>query len=422
MSTVVEAEDSIGELVGRLLDSVRVVNGIRETLIVAALSLVTVNVVGVTQVLLLEGLHVRGKRFLTVAYALPIVFGSISAVTGYSLVYGRSGILTDMLQAIIPSLEDDWFKGRWAVIFTHTFVMTGFHFLFLRPAVRRVDFSLVEAARSLGMSPVPALIRVVLPAMRPMMITTTLFVLVMAGSSFATPHILGGAGFTMVGPLVRTLNDVGRPDLAALLALGLGLMTAALMIPALRSERQFAAMTASKVPVPFESIRLRRRTGRIVAHVIAYVLACINLLPFAVSALMSLSPIEDIRSSRLSTSLTLVHYRRVLSESAILEPLQNSLTLSTIAVTAAVTIGTTASFLIHNRRGFIGDALQISVFVPYILPGILIAIGFLLAFGSPSALLGGRVLVGSYAILPLAYIVSLLPLIVRPHRGGACGD
>ncbi len=421
VSNVVGAEDGFGALIDRLLGSTRVVNGIRETLIVAAVSLVTVNVVGITQVFLLEGLELRGKRFLTVAYALPLVFGSVSLVTGYALVYGRSGLLTEALQSIYPGLDDGWFTGRWAVIFVHTFALTGFHFLFLRPAVRRVDFSLVEAARSLGMSPIRAMISVVLPALRPMLLTTTLMVLIISGSSFAAPHVLGGGGFTMVGPLVQTLNNVGRPDLAALLALGLGVVTAALMIPALRSERRFVAMAASKVPVPFEPIRLKRRWSRVVAHVVAYTLAAINLLPFAASVLLSLSPIEDIRSNRISTSPTLVHFRRVLGEPDIVEPLRNSLTLSLMAVAAALTIGTIAAFLIHRRRGLVGDVIQISVFLPYFLPGILIAIGFLLAFGAPTALLGGRVLVGSYLILPLAYIVSVLPLIVRLVGAGLAG-
>ena len=421
VGNVVGAEDGIGALVDRLLGSTRVVNGIRETLIVAAISLVTVNVVGITQVFLLEGLHLRGKRFLTAAYALPLVFGSVSLVTGYTLVYGRSGLLTEALQSIHPGLDDGWFTGRWAVIFVHTFALTNFHFLFLRPAIRRVDFSLVEAARSLGMSPVRAMVSVVLPALRPMLITTTLMVLIISGSSFAAPHILGGGGFTMVGPLVQTLNNVGRPDLAALLALGLGVVTAALMIPALRSERRFAAAAASKVPVPFEPMRLKRRSSRIVAHVVAYTLAVINLLPFAASVLLSLSPIEDIRSNRISTSPTLVHFRRVLTEPDILEPLRNSLTLSLMAVTAAIVIGTVSALVIHRRRGLVGDLIQVSVFLPYFLPGILIAIGFLLAFGSPAPLLGGRVLVGSYVILPLAYIVSLLPLIVRLVGAGLAG-
>lgn len=421
IGNVVGTEDGVRALVDRLFSSTRVINGIRETLIVAAISLITVNIVGITQVFLLEGVHLRGKRFLTIAYALPLVFGSVSLVTGYALVYGRSGLLTEALQSVIPALDDGWFTGRWAVIFIHTFALTGFHFLFLRPAVRRVDFSLVEAARSLGMSPVRAMISVVLPALQPMLVTTTLMVLIISGSSFAAPHILGGGGFTMVGPLVQTLNDVGRPDLAGLLALGLGAVTGALMIPALRSERRFAAAAASKVPVPFEPIRLKRRPSRIVAHVIAYTLALINLLPFAASVMLSLSPIEDIRSNRISTSPTLVHFRRVLSEPAIVEPLQNSLTLSLMAVATALTIGTVAALLIHHRQGIVGDAIQVSVFLPYFLPGILIAIGFLLAFGSPTPLLGGRVLVGGYVILPLAYIVSLLPLIVRLVGAGLAG-
>ena len=418
---VFDTEDGLGSLYKRLTSSSRVVNGIIETGIVAVISLITVNIVGISQVFLLEGVKIRGKKLLTVAFALPLVFGSVSAVSGYALVYGRTGLLTGALQSIIPSLPEDWFIGRWGVIFIHTFSMTGFHFLFLRPAVRQVDFSLVEAARSLGMNPVRALVSVVLPAIRPMLLTTTLMVLIMATSSFAAPHILGGPGFTMVGPLVLTLNNIGRPDMAAMLALMLGFVTGGLMFVALRSERRFAAMAASKVPVPFEPVEISSRAGAIGAHTLAYVLAFINLLPFAATILLSVSPLEDIRSNRISLTPTLAHYRGILTDSDLFEPLRNSLGLSIMAVSAAVLIGSIAAVILHRRGDFVGDAVQISVFLPYFLPGILIAIGFLLAFGGPTALLGNRVLVGSYGILPLAYIVMLLPLVVRLVGAGLAG-
>lgn len=123
---------SVGQVASRLIDSGRVVGAVRDTLVIAVISTVTANVVGIAQVFFLEAFAIRGRGFLTVAYAVPLVFGSIAAVTGYAMVYGENGLITRTLQAVIPGLPDDWFSGMGAVIFVHTFTMTGYHFLFLR--------------------------------------------------------------------------------------------------------------------------------------------------------------------------------------------------------------------------------------------------------------------------------------------------
>jgi len=404
---------SVWESIQTLAASDRVVAALRNTLVVSLISVITVNIVGTLQVFLLEALDLRGLRFLTIAYALPLVFSSVSAITGYAMVYGSNGILTRALQTVFPALPDTWFTGMPAIILVHTFTMTGYHFLFMRPALRRVDFSMVEAARSLGMGVVPALLRVVMPIMRPMVLASVLMVFISSIGSFAAPNILGGTHFPMAAPLVMALSGLGRQDLAALLGLGLGLVAVILLLWALRAERRSQLFSSNKSHKPFERITLRKPAVRVAAYLVAYALAAINIVPLAATVLLSFSPLEAIRRGELSWTFTFEHYLDVFGTPSVLEPLKNSLVLCLIAIPIALVIGVFASYLIHRRRNKLTDILQISVFLPHFLPGILIAVGFMLAFGSPSALVAGQVLIGSYWILPLAYVVVLIPLTVR---------
>lgn len=407
-------QGSVGEVASRLLDSSRVVGAVRDTLVIAVISTVTANVVGIAQVFFLEAFTIRGKGFLTVAYAVPLVFGSIAAVTGYAMVYGENGFITRMLQAVIPGLPDNWFSGMGAVIFVHTFTMTGYHFLFLRPAIRRVDFSMVEAARSLGMRPLPALFRVVLPVLKPTILASVLMAFISTLTSFAAPTILGGPELTMIAPMIQALSGLGRMDMAALLGLLLGATTTVLLVWALRQERGSGAVMASKTPRPFEPMRLRSRGAKILAYGCAYLLAIVNLAPLVVTALLSFAPVEAIRRGEISLELSAEHYVRMLTNPTAYEPLVNSLTLAAIAIPLALVTGTVAAHLSYRSpRRFIGDLIQLTMFLPYFLPGILVALGFLIAFGAGSALVGGQVLVGTYWILPLAYTVLLLPVVSR---------
>ncbi|WP_018158133.1 ABC transporter permease [Demetria terragena] len=401
------------EVVGEVWGSARVQRAILTTLVVTAISLVSVTLVGVTQAFILEAFELRGKWLLTLAYATPLVFSSVSAVTGYVMIYGNEGIATKGLQAIFPSIPSNWFSGIPAIIIVHTFTMTSYHFLFLRPAIRNLDFSVVEAARSLGQPVIRALIQVVIPLMRPMIFASLFMVLIGSLSSFAAPNILGGRDTPMVGPLVLELNQLGRPDMAAVLGGSLAIVTAGGLVWALRVERRANIFAVNKSARPFKPIRVRRPAMRVGVYLVAYGLAFINLAPLALISLLAFSPSEDIRAGKVTGGFTAEHFRTAFSDPNASQPIVNSLILTLIAISITLVLGTFISHLAHQRRNRLTDVLQLSVFLPYFLPGVLIALGFLIIFGDSNALLGGSVLVGSFWILPLAYVVVLLPTFVR---------
>ncbi|AAT89225.1 ABC transporter permease [Leifsonia xyli subsp. xyli] len=419
-SVLSPAQGMLAETLTQVFGSARVLAAIRDTLIVAVISVVTVNIFGIAQTFLLDAVRLRGRGLLTLAFAVPLVFGSVSAVTGYNAVYGSNGLLTGVLQRVFHGLPGTWFSGMAAVLVVHTFTMTGYHFLFLRPALRRIDFSMVEAARSLVRGTGYALFRVVLPLLRPMPLATTLMVFTGAVGSFAAPNILGGGGFQMVGPLVLALSKLGRPDMAAVLGLALSAITVGALIWALRAERR-SARAGSKFAQPFRPIRIRNPFLRAGAHGVASLLAVVNLLPLVATVYLSLLPASAIRTLDFGAGLTVANYVQVFSNPAVAQPLLNSLAMIAVAIPAAGVIGTVLAYLLHRRPGPLTDAIQVSLFLPYFLPAVVLALGFTIAFGTATPLVGGQVLIGGYWILPLAYTVMLLPTAIRFVRASYTG-
>ena len=249
----------------------RVRTAIVNTLVVTGLSVITVNVIGIFQVAVLEYLRVGGRGFLRFAYSTPLIFVSVAAATGYGFVYGQTGALTRLLQSVWPALPNDWFTGTLAVVFAHTFLLTSFHFLFLRAAIRRVDYSTVEAARGLGASNMEAFVRVVLPVLLPTIFATTLLVTYKSLGSFAIPSVLGGRRFDMVTELILTLNSLRRPDMAAMLSIGLGLAVILCIAAMQYVERRGSYVGGSKTPVPIERISIASPVVNLAVHAAAYV-------------------------------------------------------------------------------------------------------------------------------------------------------
>ncbi|WP_316858243.1 ABC transporter permease subunit [uncultured Cohaesibacter sp.] len=215
---------AILDIINELWGSRRVRTAIWNTAWMTAVTTITVTIVGVFQVLVLEYFFVRGRFFLKIGFAVPLIFSSIVATAGYNFTYGQSGILTVAAQRLFPELPSDWFLGWFGVLYAHTFLMTSFYFLFLRAAMRRVDYATIEAARALGAGEMTILRRVVFPVIMPTLMAVTLLTVYGALGSFAAPQVLGGRDFHMLSQMILTLNSLRRQDMAALLALILGII------------------------------------------------------------------------------------------------------------------------------------------------------------------------------------------------------
>lgn len=409
--------DAFGELYGSRRVRAAVVN----TLIVAVLSTITVNVIGIFQVAALEYLKIRGRSFLRFAYSTPLIFVSVAAATGYGFVYGQTGVLTRMLQSVFPTLPHDWFSGVFAVVFAHSFLLTSYHFLFLRAAIRRVDYSTIEAARSLGASNYRAFTRVVLPVMLPTIFATSLLVAYKSLSAFAIPAVLGGRRFDMVAELILALNGLRRPDLAAMLSIGLGLAVIACILLMQYIERRRSYIGGAKTPTPIERVKIANPALNLAVHGLAYLIAVIQLVPVMLVIFFSFAPAKSILTEVIPTTLTLQNYITVFSGGAAFVPLKNSVIMAVAAVSCGILISLLVVSLVHRVRNVATSALDMTFMIPWMLPTAFVAIGLILAFDQPNILVARQTLLGSYWILPIGYMVVVLPMMIRLLRASFFG-
>ena len=399
--------------ISELAESRRVRSAIWNTFVVTLLSIITVNAVGMFQVAVLEYLKVPGRRFLRLAYSTPLIFVSVAAATGYGFVYGQTGALTRMIQSVYPALPNDWFSGTLAVVFAHSFLLTSFHFLFLRAAIRRVDYATVEAARSLGASNLRAFMQVVLPVLLPTIFATTLLVTYKSLGSFAIPSVLGGRRFDMVSELILTLNSLRRPDMAAMLSIGLGAAVILCIVAMQYVERRGSYIGGAKTPVPIERVRIGNPVMRVLVIALAYLIALIQLLPIVLVVLFSFAPAKSIGTEVIPSVLTLSNYVTVFSQDTAFIPLRNSIVMGLAAIAAGVLISLFVVSMAQRVKGHVSNALDLTFMIPWILPAPFVAIGLILSYDEPSPFVLGTTLLGGFWILPIGYAIWAIPMMIR---------
>ena len=210
---------------------------------------ITVNIVGVSIVLLTEYFDIKGARILRLGYMTTMIYSGVALVTGYLFLYDSDGIITNQLVKLFPQMNKNWFTGFNAVWFTMTFACTSNHALFLRNAIRGIDYNTVEAARNMGAKPMKVLWKVVFPTLVPTMFSLTVMTFITGLCAMSAPTLLG---YDSINPEIVRLAGSSTADesfpqaRAALLSVILAMFTIILLTVLSSYERKGHYLSVSK--------------------------------------------------------------------------------------------------------------------------------------------------------------------------------
>ena len=137
----------------------------------------------------------RSRRVQTVWLVGLLSVLSLSEVIigfAWSTLFSRTAGITNLLVAIgMMEAPQALIPGFGAVLTGMVYQALPYTVLVLYPALVRLDPTLLEAARTLGASPLRAFFNVVVPALRNTIVATLIMVFVFALGSYLLPQILG---------------------------------------------------------------------------------------------------------------------------------------------------------------------------------------------------------------------------------------
>jgi putative spermidine/putrescine transport system permease protein len=145
----------------------------------------------------------RYKNVLIMLVVLPLFVGNAVRAAGWMVAFGNKGVINASLMgmgAIATPIEIMF--TEFAVIVGITAVNLPFMVLTLQSIIEGIDRSVEEAAFNLGATPWQMARRVLFPLAMPGILAGTILTFILAMNAYATPVLLGGPRFQMMGPLV----------------------------------------------------------------------------------------------------------------------------------------------------------------------------------------------------------------------------
>src|SRR5438477_8707121 len=145
----------------------------------------------------------RYKNVLIMLVVLPLFVGNAVRAAGWMVAFGNKGVINASLMGIgAISTPIEIMFTEFAVIVGITAVNLPFMVLTLQSIIERIDRSVEEAAFNLGATPWRMARRVLFPLAMPGTLAGTILTFILAMNAYATPVLLGGPRFQMMGPLV----------------------------------------------------------------------------------------------------------------------------------------------------------------------------------------------------------------------------
>ncbi|WP_347265899.1 iron ABC transporter permease [Paracoccus sp. (in: a-proteobacteria)] len=351
----------------------------------------------------------RGLRLLTI---LPIITPPFVVGLALTMLLGRSGTLTQLIEAATGWQLGRWLYGLSGIWLAQVLSFTPVAFLVLIGVVEGVSPAMEEASQTLRAGRWQTFRRVSLPLMAPGLANAFLIGFIESMADFGNPLVLGGSGgvlsteifFSVVG----AQNDPARAAVLASVLLAFTL-SAFLAQRLWLSGRNFATLGGKG-----DGGSHARLPARIGGPVIA-VVSVWSVFTVIVYAMILFGGF--VRTWGLDHSLTLEHFARAFSVSwqggirwtgVAWNSFWTTMTISLIAAPITAAVGLLTGWLIARQRFPGKGVFEFMLMMSFAIPGTVIGISYIMAFNLPPVQMTGTAL-----ILIACFVFRNMPVGVR---------
>ena len=343
---------------------------------------------------------VKGRGVITTLAVMALVSPPFIGAYSWIVVLGNSGWLTLQMKSLGVTLPTIY--GMSGIILVFSLKFFPFVYLMTESALRNINRSFEEAAENLGCSSRQRFFKVTLPLVFPATSSGAILCFVLSIADFGTPSIIGRD--------LRTLSTLaynqytsemgGTPTMAvsiSMLMIVISMLAVMLQRHLIGKRRYACSMTNRHVQEPIAGLRA------VAVHTLCYGVVGLATLPIAVVVYTSFL---QTKGPVFSGGFGLNSYARVITE--VPDVIFNTFSFSLIATLLITMAGGLMSYIIVRRESKWAGFLDSILMVPYVVPGVVMAIGFLLTFNKAPL-----DLVGTGSIIVLILFIRRLPYGVR---------
>lgn len=385
----------------------RYLDALRNSLLLGLLTAAISTIIAVPMAWAVSRTDMPGKGFtwamVLAAFVMPPYLGAI----GWILLAGpNAGWINRVWRAVTdaqePLMNVYTFTGMAFVIALHSFPLV---FIFVKSALDLISSEMEDAANIMGAGTWTTMRKVTLPLVWPSILGGFILIFLETIALFGTPAIIGiPARINVVTTqLWQFFEDPVRVEVAAAYSIPLLLITVALIgvQKLLLARKGFVSQTGKGG----ERRQIKLGPWRWVLFAWCFAVALLAVLKPLLVLLQASFAKAWGRGFSLD-NLTFRNYRMLLFEHDMaLQSVWNTIWFSAASAGLALILALLIAYIVVRRLIRFADGLAFLAMAPFVIPGIVMAIGFYAAYAGPPLMLYGTAL-----LIILAFTARFLPI------------
>lgn len=320
------------------------------------------------------------------------------------LLLGRSGVITTFFKESL-GINIGNIYGFGGILLVQTLKFFPLVFIYMNGAFKNIDNSLMEASANLGCTGIRRLFSIVLSLVMPTVLAASLLVFMRAFADFGTPVVIGEGYMTFPVLIYREFVNENGADFgfASAISVIAIIVTALVFFLQKWATRKFSFSINALHPV--EKKEAKGIAG-VFMHIYCYAVCLIAFLPQVFIIYLSFRKTNAAGTIFLD-GFSLGSYRAAMNR-LLIRSMTNTVKLGVLALFFIIVIAILIAYLTVRRKSLLNDAIDTFSMIPYIMPGVVIGIALLTAFGSKPLKL-----TGTFTIMLLAVVIRRLPYTIR---------
>lgn len=380
--------------------SVTIVNSAKVTLAVTMVTLL----IGIPLSYFYSFYKIRGAKILFVVSILCCMSAPFIGAYSWIMLLGRSGIITQFLKDVF-GIQIGSIYGFGGIMLVQCLKLFPLVFIYMNGAFKNIDNSLMEASANMGCTGVKRFFKIALNLSMPTILAAALIVFMRAFADFGTPLMIGEGYRTFPVEIYSQYlgeNGTNHNFAAAISAIAI-VLTALVFFFQKWATGKFKFAINSLHPV--EKKKPKGILG-VLMYVYCYGLCAVAFLPQVYIIYLSFRNADGMV---FKDGFSLINYEtlakpRMLLGRSISNTLYQSLTALAVIIIFAILI----AYLVVRRRSILNNAIDTMSMLPYIMPGSVIGIALIVAFGHKPFSMTGTML-----IMIMSMVIRRMPYTIR---------
>lgn len=346
--------------------------------------------------------NIKGARLIFIIAILCSMSAPFLGAYSWVMLLGRAGVITKFFKStfgiVLPSIYG--FNG---IVFTQVLKFFPLVFIYMNGAFKNIDNTLMEASENLGCTGFNRLIKVVMQLSMPTILAASLMVFMRTFADFGAPTILGEGYKTF--PVLLYNEYLGENGsnyyFAAALSVIAVIVTAIFFFIQKYATSKFAFSINALHPV--EKRNAKGILG-VLMHLYSYILCAVAILPQLYIIYLSF---RNSKGSVFRPGFSFDNYRLAFKKKLMLAT-SNTIIMGIIALVIIIVISVLIAYVVVRRSSVMSHTIDSIAMLPYIMPGAVIGISLLIAYGSkPLAL------TGTMTIMIMSFVIRRMPYTIR---------